>query len=31
MAPCHASVSVAAPDAMVQMVHANASSLGALQ
>ena len=31
VAPYYASASVAAPDAMVQMVHANASSLGALQ
>ncbi|KAF1313491.1 hypothetical protein FI667_g17312, partial [Globisporangium splendens] len=30
-APYFASASVVAPDAMVQMVHANASSLGALQ
>ncbi|KAF1327391.1 hypothetical protein FI667_g7647, partial [Globisporangium splendens] len=31
VAPYFASASVVAPDAMVQMVHANASSLGALQ
>ncbi|KAF1325860.1 hypothetical protein FI667_g8952, partial [Globisporangium splendens] len=31
VAPYRASASVVAPDAMVQMVHANASSLGALQ